>query len=67
MMSPEMCELIFEIGQDIYRTLPDGYVIESVVRENRTVTFIQTGDDDARKDNMEHNTLLMALGGGNGN
>lgn len=65
MKSSEIQEALTEVGQGIMGRLPDGYQMdEPYIGKTRANVMIHATTAKAMADNMKHNTLLKALGGG---
>lgn len=60
--SKEMGEVIKEQATKITRRAGNGYGMRHKVGKNRQIYTVYTDTIDAVKDNMDHNTLLKAVG-----
>lgn len=62
MKSPEMAGLCESLAQKAAGSLGDGYEVSTYVGRTRVNASIHAVSYEARKDNMQNNTLLKALG-----
>lgn len=60
--SKEMGAVIKEEATKVYQRAGDGYGMRHKVGKNRQIYSIYTDTQEAAKDNMDHNTLLKAVG-----
>lgn len=64
MRSSEMMDAMTGYAQQIRSRAGDGYEISQFVGKNRVNASVFADTYEARKDNLENNTLLKARGGG---
>lgn len=64
MRSSEMMDAVTGYAQQIRSRAGDGYEISQFVGKNRVNASVFADTYEARKDNLENNTLLKARGGG---
>ena len=62
--SGAMGEIVSEIGSKIASNAGEGYEAKTVVRPTRVVTTVVPNTVEAHFDNLKHNILLRAMGGG---
>lgn len=62
--SPEITAVISGIASDIAARAGDGYETDVYNAGTRNVASVFTTTKGAYQDNLENNTLLMAMGGG---
>lgn len=65
--SPEVSELVYEYGEQVAANAGEGYEVQMFGGSWVAIAQVATATDEARKENLENNTLLMALGGIDGN
>lgn len=65
LQSKEMQNVLLEQGKSIQSRCGSGYEAESQARigKKRAIVRVSTVTDKAKRDNMNNNTLLKALGG----
>lgn len=61
--SNEMMEICKELGNTALNRCGEGYDISAVSGKNRVNVSVYARTNQARKDNMENNTILKALRG----
>lgn len=59
--SEAVASYLMGVAGSVAAAAGDGY--EAYQGFDRVSVFVQTGTDQARQDNLEHNTLLKATGG----
>ena len=64
MKSSQMQAVLAEYGSRIASSAGSGYSYNRVKSGDRAKVFVYTKTKKARKDNLENNTLLKAVGGG---
>lgn len=52
-----------EVAQDVASRAGSGYEVDTYVGKTRVNAMVSAATREARKDNLENNTLLRALGG----
>lgn len=62
--SQEMMAICQEVADGIKERCGDGYATSQHVGTNRVNVSVYTESREAKKDNMDNNTMLCALGGG---
>lgn len=61
--SQEMMNVVTEYADQVQKKAGDGYEVSQYIGKNRVNVSVYAETRKARKDNLEHNTLLKALGG----
>lgn len=61
MKSPAMVSVLNEYGNQIMSRVGDGYTMDSYVGKNRANVGINASTFQARRDNLDNNTLLKAI------
>jgi len=64
MKSSDMMDVVTEYARQIRSRAGDGYEVSQYVGKSRVNASVYTDTYKAKKDNLEHNTLLKARGGG---
>lgn len=64
MRSNEMMAICVNHANQVQTRAGDGYEVSTFTGMNRVNASVITATYEARKDNLENNTLLKALGGG---
>lgn len=64
LQSPEMMAICRELAERVQENAGDGYELSEYTGRNRVNVRVKTATPEAMADNMAHNTLLRALGGG---
>lgn len=63
MKSPEMTAICKEYADNAQSMLGDGYIVTTYPGKTRTNASIYAESDEAKRENLEDNTILKALGG----
>ena len=63
LQSGEMAAIVTSLGGGVASRAGDGYVAKSVAHKDRVVCYVQAATDKSKKDCLDSNTLLKALGG----
>lgn len=63
LQSGEMSAIVTSLGNSVLSRLGTGYEISTYVGANRVNCRVAAVTNEARKENLESNTLLKALGG----
>lgn len=62
--SAEVKEACRERAQDVLNRAGDGYELDTYTGQNRVNAMAWAESSEARRDNLENNTLLKAVGSG---
>lgn len=62
LQSQEIMDACYEVAQSVQSAAGDGYEISGYVGQSRVNVSVVAVSDEAKKDNLENNTLLKAAG-----
>lgn len=62
--SQEMQDICKQEAQTIANSCGDGYGVDSYTGKNRCNAMVWADTREAKRDNLENNTLIKAVGGG---
>ena len=63
LQSGEMASIVTSLGNGVAARAGSGYEVSTMVGKSRVNCRIAASTDEAKKNNLETNTLLKALGG----
>ena len=63
MQSGEMSAIVTSLGSNVASRAGAGYAVKTVSHKDRVACYVQATTKEAKKDCLDSNTLLKALGG----